>query len=112
MLRPGQWRQGVERDAIEHDLALRRAGQPGQHAEQGGLACAVGTEDTEQFARFEHKIERRNQRAGAGLEGDFKREQFQQFQRLAFFVIALQRCTEFIEECIKCRNAGAIRFVA
>jgi len=70
VLRPGERRQAVERLAVEPDLALRRGGEAGQHREQCRLAGAVGTEDAEHVAGFEHEIERLHQRATAGSQGE------------------------------------------
>jgi hypothetical protein len=57
VLRAGEWRQGIERLAVERDLAVRRGREPCQHRQQRRLAGAVGAEDAEHFAGFEREVE-------------------------------------------------------
>jgi len=51
-------------------LSPRGKPSPAQHRQQRRFAGAVGAEDAEHFAGFEGEVERVDQRAGTGAEGE------------------------------------------
>src|SRR3546814_2959695 len=84
----------VQRLAIEQHLACGRLHQPGQQAQQAGLATAVGTADLHHIARRESQFELFEKQPQISLTGERSEEhtsELQSLMRITYAVFCLQK---------------------